>query len=178
MQVLVNLRSKNMTINDDRQQKTNDSGILTDEELAAIALIDTLLPAELEEHDRIAAGHPPRRSTVEAAREWYGPVLAANRKDGHQAQARRQIDAHRKEEGKDHYNASRRGEYAGEIMSTQHRRVRPWGVPASAEKAQARRDQKKASKERARAARTEEQVVADRIADAARKKAKRDLLGA
>ena len=169
MQVLVNLRSKYMTIENDRQEKPNDRRILTDEELAAIEQIDILVPG----NNGPARRGPLKLSAAEVAQNWVGGDYEANRKNGHTAQARRQIDEHRRDAGKEEYNAARRGEYAGEIMHTEHRRVRPYGVPASAEKTQTRRDQQLASKKLAMAGRSPERILADKAADAARKKAKR-----
>lgn len=153
-----------MTINTDRQSKTNNQALLTDDELAAIELIDTLLVPPT-----LIRPSTPLKPVVEVARNWVGGDLAENRKNGHTAQARRAIDEHRKGEGKDEYNASRRGEYRGKVMAEEHRRVRPYRVPDSPEKRTARNLAKNQSKKLKRAARTPDQVILDRAEDTARR---------
>lgn len=113
---------------------------------------------------------PPPAPVWEAlARDLVATARADNRKGGKQAQARRVIDEHRKGAGREDYNTKRREEYVAFIEATEHR------TPRRNEKAtpERRKKQVAAAVAKHRAGRTPEQIEADRLKDAERKRQSR-----
>lgn len=113
---------------------------------------------------------PPPAPVWEAlARELVATARAENRKGGKQAQARRMIDVHRSGAGREDYNAKRREEYAAFIEATEHRTPRR-NKKATPER---RKEQVATAVAKLRASRSPEQIEADRLKDAERKKQSR-----
>ncbi|WIJ24223.1 hypothetical protein [Devosia sp. RR2S18] len=160
-----------MPIDDDSQSKLNShSGAV----ISFLADLDSISPdigdASSGEQPSEGSKLPRQDELLRRARDASEHIKEHDTRYNQNKRDWEAVDAKRKGEGRDEYNAQRRGEYAGHIMETERRTVRAYRVPDGPEKQERRRKQQSAFKQAKLQDMTPEELVAFKAKEAKRKR--------